>query len=157
MKDNKEILEFLEESNAIEGVYDLESLSQARVAWEYLLTQKEMTAGVVLKTHKILMLRTHLLPNEKGYFRKCVVYIGGHQAMNYNKIPEAIGNWCNNTMKARWSAKKLHIAFEEIHPFVDGNGRVGRLLMNWTRLRKEQPILIIHRGEEQLEYYKWFK
>ena len=152
---NKEIEQFLRESNAIEGVYDLVSFEQARIAWEYLSGQKEMTSGVVLKAHKILMLYSNLQPNEKGYFRRVGVSVGGRLGMDWSKIPEAMGNWCANTMKSRWSAKKLHVAFEKIHPFVDGNGRVGRILMNWTRLRKKQPILIIKESEKK-DYYEWF-
>lgn len=151
----KEIEQFLKESNAIENVYDAISLEQAKIAWEYLTEQKEMTSGVILKTHKILMLFSNLLPNEKGYFRQVGVSVGGRLGMTWQKIPEAIGNWCNNTMKARWSAKKLHVAFEKIHPFVDGNGRVGRMLMNWTLIKKKQPILIIKESEKK-DYYSWF-
>lgn len=148
--------EFLAESNAIEGVYDSDSLDQAVYAWQYLKTQKKMTSGVLLETHKILMLHQNLLPNEKGYFRNVPVYVGGRAGMNSAKIPEAIGNWCNDTMKSKKSAKKLHVEYEEIHPFVDGNGRTGRMFMNWTRLKKKQPLIIIHEGFEQQEYYKWF-
>jgi len=111
-------VEFLKESNAIEGVYDADSLVQAIYAWEYLKEQKEMTVGVILKTHKILMLHQRLAPHEKGYLRNEPVYIGGHEAMDWRKIPARIGTWCDNTMNARWSAKKLHISFEEIHPFI---------------------------------------
>lgn len=152
-----EELEFLRESNAIEQVYDEVSLIQAHYAWRYLKKQKKMTSGVVLKTHKVLMLRSNLIPNEKGYFRKRDVFIGGQKALHPAHVREAIGNWCNQTMKARWSAKKLHIAYEKIHPFVDGNGRTGRMFMNWSRLKKKQPLIIIHEGKEQMEYYKWFK
>jgi hypothetical protein len=53
--------------------------------------------------------------------------------------------------------KQWHINFEGIHPFEDGNGRIGRILMNLQRLSVGLPILIIHEGEEQFEYYKWFK
>jgi len=149
--------EFLRESNAIEGVYDDDSLKQAHRAWEYLMQQRKMTSGVVRETHKILMLNQDLFLHEKGYFRNVMVYIGGKPGLNTAKIPEAIGNWCNDTMHSRKSAKKLHVEFEKIHPFVDGNGRTGRMFMNWTRIKKKQPIIIIHEGEEQREYYDWFK
>ena len=50
-----------------------------------------------------------------------------------------------------------HIWFEKIHPFEDGNGRTGRILMNIQRLNAGLPLLIIHEGKEQMEYYKWFQ
>lgn len=51
--------------------------------------------------------------------------------------------------------KKCHIKFEHIHPFVDGNGRIGRLLYNWHRLRLGLPIKIIY-YKNRREYYDWF-
>ena len=75
------IIEFLKESNAIEGVYDSDSLKQAIYAWEYISAQDEITPHDVLRTHKILMLNQKLLPDEKGYFRHCKVYIGGREGM----------------------------------------------------------------------------
>ena len=53
--------------------------------------------------------------------------------------------------------KRTHIDFEQLHPFEDGNGRVGRILYNIHRVTLGLPIHIIHEGEEQMEYYKWFK
>lgn len=154
------VIEFLSESNAIEGVYDEDSLNQALIAWEYLITQKEMTLGVVLKTHKILMLhQPGLMPNERGYFREVPVYIGGKEALNHLQIRERLENWCTlmNQPMMMHAWKDLHIDYEKIHPFVDGNGRTGRMFMNWQRVQNNQPLIIIHEGDEQMEYYKWFK
>ncbi|HEC66756.1 MAG TPA: Fic family protein [bacterium] len=151
-----EEIQFLKESNAIEGVYDADSLMQAIYAWEYLKGQKEMTSGVILKTHKILMLHQSLPGYQRGYFRTEGVMIGGRLGMSHENIREAIGNWCGKTMTSRQSAKKLHIEYEKIHPFIDGNGRTGRMFLNWTRLKKNQSILVIHEGKEQMEYYNWF-
>jgi len=53
--------------------------------------------------------------------------------------------------------KQCHVLFEKIHPFIDGNGRTGRMVYNWHRLKLGLPIHIIHEGKEQFKYYKWFK
>lgn len=159
------IREFLDESNRIERVYDIDSLEQAVVAWDYLMTQTVMSPGVILKTHKILMLNQKgLMPNEKGYFRKIPVYIGRHEAMNALKIEDAITEFCRiSNLPTKGvddmenMSKQLHIFYENIHPFVDGNGRTGRMFMNWYRLKNNMPLLVIHEGEEQMDYYKWFK
>lgn len=162
-----DVEEFLKESNAIESVYDVDSLQQALYAWEYLIGEKEITPSVVLKTHKILMLHQPLHGYERGYFRRCAVYIGGRQGLRWDVIPEAIQSWCidmnmpqatENTDdgKERYS-KMIHVDYENIHPFIDGNGRTGRMFMNWWRIKNGLPILVIHEGPEQFDYYKWFK
>ena len=39
-----------------------------------------------------------------------------------------------------------HIQFERIHPFSDGNGRTGRMMMNYSLLQEGFPPLIIEKG-----------
>ena len=41
-------------------------------------------------------------------------------------------------------AAYLHLRFEEIHPFADGNGRVGRTLLNYYLMTHGYPPLILH-------------
>lgn len=154
-KNTIEIQEFLRESNAIEGVYDADSFDRAKEAWDFLYSQDALSIGVVLKTHKILMLNQRLAPNEKGYFRTIPVYVGTKQMLHPLKIREQIENWCSmaNMLTAEW--KNMHIEYERIHPFVDGNGRTGRMFMNWYRLRQGLPLMIIQESD-RFEYYKWF-
>lgn len=158
--------EFLEQSNAIEGVFDDRSLEQAITAWQFLKEQKILTSGTVLRTHKILMLHQKLLPDEKGYFRTCRVWIGRQEGFPHDRIPAAVDSWLKDVeltiqmpdiKLAEAHTRVNHVTFEKIHPFVDGNGRTGRMFMNWERLKIGLPILIIHAGAEQSSYYSWFK
>lgn len=160
-----QIIEFLRESNAIEGVYDEDMFQQALYAWEYIMSLDNINTSNVKKVHKILMLHSGLMPNEKGYYRECPVWIGGKEAILYQRIQEHMILWVkeinqmggSNYRDKELDAKFSHIQYERIHPFVDGNGRTGRMFMNWQRLKKlGLPLLTIHEGHEQMVYYKWF-
>jgi Fic family protein len=154
----EEECKFLKESNAIEQVYDEDSFLQALYAWQYLKKQKKLSVGVILKTHKILMLNRPILGCYKGYFRDCQVWIGGREGCPHYAIKELINNWIANANKDKTEEdiKKSHIWYENIHPFVDGNGRTGRLFMNWQRIKNNLPVLVI-KDSEKYEYYKWFR
>lgn len=161
--------DFLVESNAIEQIYDLKlPLLYAERAWDYMKKQDKMTIPVLLTTHRILMEPyTHIEEKDKGNFRTCDVFIGGQRkrfiayALFQEQLielfkrmndPDAAGD----RRKDIW-ARAVHVEFEDIHPFIDGNGRVGRMLYNWHLLKMGLPIHIIHRGDEQMEYYTWFR
>lgn len=50
------------------------------------------------------------------------------------------------------AAAYFHAKFENIHPFADGNGRTGRLIMNYFLVMHNHPPVIIHQ-EDRKEYY----
>ena len=59
-------------------------------------------------------------------------------------------------------AKHVHVMFENVHPFEDGNGRTGRILYNLHRLKLGLPIHIImadwpKKDGQQRAYYEWFR
>lgn len=161
----EQVHEFLRESNAIEREYSEQSFDDSLHAWNYLMTQSEMTIDVVKEVHRILMATRPLEEKYKGEFRDIPVYIGRHEAMNCKFIEPSLQSWCSG-MNMRGTeglenkeglSRDLHVEYEHIHPFVDGNGRTGRMFMNWERLHNDLPLLIIHEGDEQMEYYKWFR
>jgi Fic family protein len=154
--------EFLKESNAIEGVFDDRALQQAIKAWEYLKSQKKLNTHVLKKTHKILMLsQPGLSPKEKGNFRTIPVYIAGRKCDVLNAdgwpLETVMSQWCfeANKLNSVGTAIVQHILYEKTHPFVDGNGRTGRMFLNWQNLKMGREILIIKASERQ-KYYEWF-
>lgn len=149
-------LEFLDHSNRIEGVRDAKSLNDAKTAWNYLKGVKSLSIPVILKAHKLLMKRQPLSDHQKGAFRTCRVWVGGREGLEWPLIPEVMLNWANERAVNGTGIMNRHVEFEHIHPFADGNGRLGRMLYNWERKKKRMFIHVIHEGMEQYLYYKWF-
>jgi len=159
----KEVEEFLRQSNAIEREYSDEALEDASKAWEYAYNNRDnISVSYVLEIHRLLLQR--LRPDIAGKIRTCAVWIGGQQKYFISTTLieadllmkvcfEMIARGVHN---AEEKAKTTHTAFEFLHPFEDGNGRVGRILYNIHRIKLGLDIHIIHEGDEQYEYYKWF-
>ena len=64
------------------------------------------------------------------------------------EIYEVGGNF--DVLKA---AAYFYAKFEYLHPFSDGNGRVGRTLLNYYLLTNDYPPLIVYE-EDKIDYYK---
>lgn len=171
-----EIIEFLEHSNWIENVSDSDSLDQAVTAWKYLIEQPKITKSVILQTHRLLMINQDLADAQKGAFRKhnVGVYGGGklirsfphHTLVNHMmtgwisqiKVPPSAHKQGTPVDRQKFLdiwIRKCHVDYESIHPFADGNGRTGRMFLNWQRVKLGLPILVI-RYEERSQYYEWF-
>lgn len=157
-----EVISFLRESNAIEGVFDNDSLQQAIYAWDYLIKQQALNTAVILETHRILMLHQPLEPKAIGAFRRCKVWVGGREGLEWLQVPAAIDEWVKDAMTSvkipglnGRHIKLDHVNFEHIHPMQDGNGRLGRLLFLWQRIKARLPVQIIYEKARQ-SYYQWF-
>jgi len=169
---DKAIIEFLKESNAIEDVHGEDALVDAYKAWSYLSDKSFLTPEVIMGGHHFLM--ANLRPDIAGFWRNCDVWIGGHKKkfISVQLIEDEVRQFCEAlNLKAPLLApkdyaeettKQLHIRFEDIHPFEDGNGRIGRMIYLWHRLKLGLPVHIIHADwpkvdGEQKRYYDWFK
>ncbi len=155
--------EFLRESNAIEGVYDAGSLLDSLAAWRYLRSKTVLTIPIVLEVQRILMENQPIPSTDKGAFRTCRIFVGNHEGVRWQHIPLAVQDWIGlmnfpvdyDKDGKEHHSKKLHVTYEKIHPFLDGNGRTGRMFMNWWRLNNKLPLLTIKESEKE-DYYVWF-
>lgn len=157
-EDENKIYDFLYQSNMIEGVLDDESLDNAKFAWDLALDRDIMTPQTVKDIHSQLMLGQPIEPKYIGEFRDCPVYVGRKEKLPHSLVPTMVGEWCNrmNEHDKEYDEEELHILFENIHPFVDGNGRLGRIFFNWLRVKRGEEIKVFWNDEKQ-EYYSWFK
>lgn len=152
------IEEYIHESNAIEGIYSDEQDAQSLVAWDYLKDEPILTfENIALLQGKITLLQPDLRDEYKGVYRstpKINVIIAGRLAPDPELVDVLIQNFILDYPALDPLA--AHIRFEMIHPFVDGNGRTGRMIYWWHCLQNaEEPILFT--GNNRQEYYKIFK
>ena len=122
-----------------------------------------IVSRLILEAHKILMSSGDGDKASPGKYRKQQVRVGDLVPPQANEIENLIADlekFINNTdtLPSLIKAGLAHIQFETIHPFLDGNGRIGRLLivlmlMQDNILRK--PILYpsVYFKKHHLEYY----
>lgn len=110
--------------------------------------------------HSILM---NGIRSDAGLYRRHAVrIIGSHvPTTNYLKISdymqECVQSFQKTTKKDLFlQMAKTHAQFEQIHPFADGNGRVGRLLLHAQALQHGYPPLFI-RQEKKHAYYTYLQ
>lgn len=142
---------------------EIKEVKNAYEAYEHLLTYDPYKIEDLLKAHKILMAD---LVNNYGAFRNSGVGIFNgkqvvHMAPPANIVPELIRNlidwYKNSTVHPLIKSAVFHYEFEFIHPFADGNGRMGRLwhtllLTKWKSILAWVPVETLVK-ERQEEYY----
>ena len=116
----------------------------------------QITESFILKLHGILM---NSIRHDAGTYRSHGVRIVGSNVPTANhlsiplKMKKLIESLNKTTEDNILHIAKIHADFEQIHPFSDGNGRVGRLLMAAMLLRNNLAPAIIKKGKKQ-QYYK---
>lgn len=105
----------------------------------FLKENKNINESFMLNIHKIIL--TGLDNDNAGFYRNCRVRISGSTVIMPNplKVPDLMINFYNwldeNMDNEPLTAILAHLKFVSIHPFVDGNGRCARLLMNTILLQ----------------------
>lgn len=152
---DKDVKRFLAESNAIEKVYTEDALIDSVLAWKYINLLKWLELEDVLTVHGLIL--KNLEPRIAGKIRNYNVYVAGRMGAPVRRLEYLLTHWLKdaNIVKTAKEIKKSHVVFEHIHPFEDGNGRIGRMILNWQRQKAGLPILII-KENDRFQYYQWF-
>ncbi|MEM3860166.1 MAG: Fic family protein [Candidatus Micrarchaeaceae archaeon] len=125
---------------------------------------KKLTLQYILKLHYIVFEKTKPFAGKFRSKKEDAVIIEdnfGH-VISYPEMPDKVFTLMRdivNIYNEDWinlnEIFRFHIRFENIHPFLDGNGRVGRLLLNYMLLRANKEPFDIKYNERN-SYYKVF-
>ncbi|MBR0170518.1 MAG: Fic family protein [Bacteroidales bacterium] len=158
-----QVTAILEGKRVLGAPNEIKEVKNAIDAYELLLELNPYKPADLLKAHKLMMAD---LVRESGRFRsggvgvfdgkKCI-----HLAPPADRVPALMADlfeWVKKTkVHPLVSSCVFHYEFEFIHPFADGNGRMGRmwqtlLLMQWNPIFAWIPVETIVK-EHQQEYY----
>lgn len=149
--DEKPLKEHLEAVGHKDAFYYVEELVKEKV---------ELSEKVVKDIHTlVLMDKLH----NRGVYRRIPVTILGaiHEPPQPYLVPilmEQLISEYHNEMKERHIIEKIalfHLKFEAIHPFIDGNGRTGRLILNLGLMKEGYPPINI-KFKDRKKYYNCF-
>ena len=124
-----------------------------------LVKQNEPLSERIIKQIHFLVLVGN--KDDRGVYRKVPVRIMGakHEPvqpyMIEPKMEELLKSFMEGKEHIITKLARFHIEFEGIHPFIDGNGRTGRLLVNLELMKAGYPPIDI-KFTDRMEYYKAF-
>ncbi len=128
--------------------------------FDYIFKKEKINETFILKLHSILM--NGVRPDAGLYRRHRVRIVGINLATaNYLKIsdlmPIMISKAGKTTKDIINLSTNIHSQFEQIHPFSDGNGHIGRLLMNAMLLQANLAPAVVRQEQKQLYYTYLYK
>ncbi len=137
-------------------LWEIDWIKNHKDAFDYMINYKgNLTRKFILNIHKKLM--HNILKEKAGVFRDVQVFIAGSNVIppKPDKVNEEF------TKLMRWYgynkskyhpvvvAAYFHSVFENIHPFIDGNGRTGRLILNFILKKKGYPMIDIKNRDKR--------
>lgn len=137
----------------------LEAVNHAK-AFEWILhkidsKKQNITERTILELHQLILQK--IVDNQAGRYRTVPVRIAGSTVIMPNalKVPELMNKFVSWLQKSTTHpcilAVDAHFKLVSIHPFVDGNGRTARLLMNMILMQVGYPPAVI-RKEDRKRY-----
>jgi len=149
----KSLSEHFEAINHKEGIQYL---------YDFIKKKKELSEDAILALHKIIL--KNIDDTEAGHYRTSNVMITGavHIPPSAVKIKKLMGEFFEwyyknkKKMSVAELAAWVHYKIVHIHPFIDGNGRTARLLMNLILIQNGYPPAVILNVDRQ-KYYRALK
>ncbi len=172
-----DVLEYEALTSKSAGSVDIHEVINYIKAMQYGIDQLDklpLSSRLIKKVHAVLMegVRGGEPAKTPGEFRRCQNWIGGAGPDSARFVPppadyvtaamadlDVFMNSLDQPTPPLVAAGLIHAQFETIHPFLDGNGRTGRLMITFWMLEQKvisQPVLYpsLYLKKEQAEYYR---
>lgn len=137
----------------------LEAIDHAE-AWDAVIrwsqSDEQLTPWLLRSLHALVLCRS--LPGEAGQYRKVPVAISGSTLIPPSPVEvsgavdDLFAQWHQSVGHPVAVGAEMHARLMAVHPFVDGNGRTGRLLLNLWLMRHEYLPTLLEPGD-RLQYY----
>ena len=132
-----------------------ETEKHSKVFLEMLNKKEKISNNVILRWHKEIFGETKR--DIAGKYRDYLVRVGSYIAPDWQDVQKLMHQLIklinNSRLNPAELAARSHYQFERIHPFGDGNGRIGRLIMNSILWHNGYLILIVE-YKKRGSYYK---
>jgi Fic family protein len=132
-----------------------ETEAHSRVFLDMLNKKERISNRLLLEWHREIFGETK--PDISGAFRNYLVRVGSYIAPDWQDVEKLMNRLVKFVNESKINPVELsaraHYRFEKIHPFGDGNGRIGRLIMNHILWHKDYPMLIIE-YKKRSSYYR---
>ncbi len=141
-------------NKSLRDVRETEAHSEIFLAM--LSKKEEITNALLLRWHEEIFGMTK--SDIAGKFRDYLVRVGPYLAPDWQEVKKMMNELIsfisnNKHMNSVELSARAHYKFEKVHPFGDGNGRIGRLLINHILWHSGHPMLIIE-YKKRKSYYR---
>jgi len=134
-----------------------ETINHSKTFFKILSEKEELSNKKILQWHKELFSDTKA--DIAGKLRDYLVRVGNYRAPDWQdltKLMKEFFEWYKKNRKIMHPvefASRAHYKFEKIHPFGDGNGRIGRLIIAYILRANNYPLLIIEYKKRKSYYH----
>ncbi len=134
-----------------------ETIAHSKAFFQVLQEKKDLSEALLLQWHYTLFAETK--SDIAGKYREYLVRVGAYRAPDWQDVPALMKKLLyfyhaqKKTRHPLLLAAQMHYEFEKIHPFGDGNGRVGRLLIAYILYKNNFPLIFIEVKKRKAYYH----
>lgn len=164
--DTREIFENGKVINYTGNLRTLYEIENQKICYEFLrskiISKEPLTQELIIQIHKLLMRgcydeQRYQKGERPGSYKKSMYVVGDETGVEPDEVSDEVQFILdqvnrNTDIPVLTAAAYLHLNFESIHPFADGNGRVGRTILNYHLMINDHPPLIIYEEDKDTYY-----